>query len=331
MKVAAPLSRVEEIEPLALAGADEFYCGVLSSQWKDKFGPLNANRRMQGNLASIEDVERVVSEAHRLNRTVSLTFNAQQYSEEQMDEGVGLVERLTEAGLRAVIVADLAVIRALGRRDVGCAIHVSSIASCHNAEAARFYRDLGASRIILPRHVRIDEIARIAHAVPTVEIEAFVLNDGCVFEEGVCHTVHLPARLGGPICLDRYDAEYRRVDGRELGPSERKTLEENEESYRAWLWLTFGCGFSLADNGLPLGPCGLCAIPALADAGVRVLKVVGREASTLRKLRSVQMVRGGVDRALADRGAEAIADWARSLRGQPEYCESGYMCYYRSS
>jgi hypothetical protein len=28
-----------------------------------------------------------------------------------------------------------------------------SVASCHNSEAARFYRDLGANRIFLPRHL----------------------------------------------------------------------------------------------------------------------------------------------------------------------------------
>jgi collagenase-like PrtC family protease len=255
--------------------------------------------------------------------------NAQHYSQAQAEEILDLVGDLSARGLDAAIVADVALLQAFGRRGVGCEIHVSSIASCHNSEAARFYRDLGASRIILPRHVRIDEIEAIVSAVPTVEIEAFILNDGCVFEEGVCHTIHLPAHMGGPICLDRYEPAYRRIDGGELDAEEKRDLAENEESYRAWLWLTFGCGFTLTESGLPLGPCGLCAIPALERAGVRALKVVGREAATARKLRSVEVVRLALDQMLAGRDDEAIACWARSLRGKPEYCESGYMCYYR--
>jgi collagenase-like PrtC family protease len=326
MKVVAPLNRLEEVEALSLAGADEFYCGLLSSEWRERFGPLNANRRMRGNLGSIEEVESVVSEAHRRNRQVSLTVNAQHYSEEQAEEVLGLVERLAGVGLDAVIVSHISLIRALGRRGAGCAIHVSSVASCHNSEAARFYQDLGASRIILPRHVTTGEIAEIAEAVPGVEIEVFVLNDGCVFEEGLCHTVHLPARMGGPICLDRYEPEYIRADGQELEEEERRSLEENEKAYRSFLWLTFGCGFSVAENGVPLGPCGLCAVPALARAGVRALKVVGREAATLRKVRSVEMVRAARDRALA---GQDVGEWARALRGNAHYCESGYMCYYR--
>jgi collagenase-like PrtC family protease len=328
MKVVAPLNRLQEVEELSLAGADELYCGLLSPEWRERFGPLNANRRMQGNLGSIEEVERVVSEAHLRGRHVSLAVNAQHYSEEQAEEVLELVESLGAAGLDAIIVSDVALIRALGRKGAACSIHVSSVASCHNSEAARFYEDLGASRIILPRHVTIDEIAGIAAAVPAVEIEAFVLNDGCVFEEGLCHTVHLPARLGGPICLDRYEPEYQRADGRALGEDERASFAENEGAYREFLWLTFGCGFSLAEKAIPLGPCGLCAVPALANAGVRALKVVGREANTLRKVRSVEMVREARDRALAGR---AVSDWARALRGKPEYCQSGYMCYYRVS
>ncbi len=84
-------------------------------------------------------------------------------------------------------------------------------------------------------------------------------------------------------------------------------------SYRAWLWYRFGGGFSVTAEGYPFGPCVLCAMPAMARMGITALKVVGREAPTERKLRSVELV----------------AAIARGLRAREELCDEGYMCYYR--
>jgi hypothetical protein len=63
-------------------------------------------------------------------------------------------------------------------------------------------------------------------------------------------------------------------------------------------------------------------------AGVTAVKVVGREANTQRKLRSVQMVRAVIERS-ARVGEDDVKAFAQGLRRKPEYCRSGYMCYYR--
>jgi putative protease len=63
-------------------------------------------------------------------------------------------------------------------------------------------------------------------------------------------------------------------------------------------------------------------------AGVTAVKVVGREANTQRKLRSVQMVRAVIEGS-ALVGEDDVKAFAQGLRKKPEYCRSGYMCYYR--
>jgi collagenase-like PrtC family protease len=328
MHIVSPISRIQEVEPLAAAGADEFYCGILPRDWVDKFNTANANRRIFGNLDSYEDLGKAVSLAHSAGARMSLVLNAQHYTPEQLLNLVGIAKRFRDLGGDALIVSDMALIMALAEALPGFRLHLSSVASCRNGEAARLYHSLGIRRVILPRDVSIAEAAAMAAAAPEIEFEVFILNDGCVFEEGVCHTIHLPGKLGGPICLDNYSSTYYRCDGRLMNEAEARRVQENEADYKRWLWYRFSNGFTLTPEGLPWGPCGLCAIPALRAAGISAIKIAGREGATERKLASLGMVRQTLDRALTGASADAVADFARQLRKSPEHCATGHMCYY---
>ncbi len=183
----------------------------------------------------------------------------------------GLVEfgrmLVDEVGVSALIVAEWELLLALCEEGLAARVHVSSLASCRNPGAAAFYRSLGVSRVILPRHMTLGEIE--ATAIPGLEWEVFLLNDGCAFEEGICATTH----TFGPYCIDD------RIGGKSRGLDER---------YAFWKWTLDNCGCQTS-NGYTLGPCGLCALPRLARMGVASLKVVGREASLARKEASVRL------------------------------------------
>ncbi len=328
MNIVSPISRVSEVEPLAAAGATEFYCGILPREWVGSFKTANANRRIFGNLESYEDLACAVNLAHAASARMSLVLNAQHYTAEQVVALVDIAQRYRDLGGDALIVSDMGLIMALAEALPGYRLHLSSVASCRNSEAARLYASLGVQRVILPRDVTLAEAAAMAIAAPELEFEVFILNDGCVFEEGVCHTIHLPGKLGGPICLDNYEASYRRRDGRTISEEETRRLQDNEAAYKKWLWYRFSNGFTLTPDGLPWGPCGLCAIPALRAAGIKAIKIAGREGATERKLASLGMVRQTLDRALAGESADAVCAFARGLRGAPEHCATGHMCYY---
>lgn len=328
MRLVAPISAPEDIPVLAQAGADEFYCGLAPREWRVRFGRSTVNRRMSGNLQSFEDLARTVAMAHELDKRVSVAFNAQSYPADRWDDVLTMLDRVAASGADAVIVGDLGLLAALGERCLPLRLHLSSVASCRNAETAELAAELGAVRVILPRHLRLSEIRRICRAVPALEIEAFVLNDGCVFEEGSCHTLHLPGPLGGPICLERFAHEYHRSNGKPLRESELQRIHSNDEAWDRWLWHVFSCGFSVTAEGLPHGPCGLCAIPQLAAAGVGSVKIAGREGPIERRLKSVEMARAVLECNAGGGEREAVA-FARGLRGKPELCQSGFMCYYR--
>jgi collagenase-like PrtC family protease len=294
----------------------------------DSFRTANANRRIFGNLDSYDDLGRAVLLAHEAGARMSLVLNAQHYTPEQVLALIVIAERFRDLGGDALIVSDVALIMALAEALPGFRLHLSSVASCRNGEAARLYHSLGIRRVILPRDVNIAEATAMARAAPEIEFEVFILNDGCVFEEGVCHPIHLPGKLGGPICLDNYSSTYYRRDGRIMNEADARRVQDNEADYKRWLWYRFSNGFTLTPEGLPWGPCGLCAIPALRDAGIAAIKIAGREGASGRKLASLGMVRQTLDRALAGASAAAAAHFARQLRKSPEHCATGHMCYY---
>lgn len=329
MKIVAPISRVDEVAAVAAAGAREIYCGIVPTDWTDRFRSAGVNRRAFGNLTRYEELGEAIAIAADHGATISLVMNAQHYADEQVGALLELAERFAGMGGHALIVGDIGLLARLGRRGLGIRLHASSLLACRNAGAAALLGELGACRVVLPRDVTLGEITAIAAARPELEFEAFILNDGCVFEEGNCHTIHLPGRLGGPICLDRYAVEYDRVDGRRLAGAEIEALAANDALHDEWLWYRFGCGFSVTANGLPFGPCGLCAVPALAGAGIAAVKIAGREGPLDRKLKSVEMVRATLDRLEEAESDASVAAFAQGLRARQDLCATGYMCYYR--
>lgn len=328
MRITAPISQLAEIEPMIAAGADELYCGVVPSDWVQRFNTGAVNRRYFGNLPGHRALEEAIGLAHAGGAKLFMVMNAQHYGGDQSQALADLARGFAASGGDAAIVADISLIASLREQVPELAIHVSSVASCRNSEAIALYADLGVKRVILPRDVTLDEVAAMAAAHPDLELEAFVLNDGCVFEEGVCHTVHLPTKLGGPICVDSYAFDTLGADGRPLPERAQRRLAKNDEDYKRWLWYRFGCGFSTTDEGYPYGPCGLCAIPRLIRAGIHSVKIAGREGATARKLKSVEMVRRVVDRAATGASESEVCQSAVAIRGTEAHCRSGYMCYY---
>ncbi len=318
MKLLAPCSDPAEVEPLLRAGADELYCGLFDGDWLRRWGPASwPNRRGPGpaNLPSRDALEQVVSTAHEGGAAVQLTLNATLLSPEQEEAALAVAGDALALGVDGIVVAAPQLLVGLRRHHAGVTLVASSLCSARNVPAVRLLAELGADRVILPRQLTLAEIGTIRRGCPDTAIEAFVLNDACAFDEGCCSTAHQLPGWDGAYCLE----SFRPIedDGRP---------EPAVARHRAWLDALGTRGFT-ASGGLPLGPCGLCALPQLAGDGVDGVKVVGREAHPYRKVRSVQMVRHVLD-ALRDGGPERARRRARALREDPDGCRGGLHCYY---
>ena len=309
MKILAPLRSVSEVRPLQAAGADEFYCGLAPPGWKKKFGSAWPNRRHPESAGVLNEqaLQEIIAAAGSM--PVHVALNSPHYPPGAVEMLAEFGDRLLqEMGVSALIVADMDLLLALVEAGHAAQLHLSSLATSSNAASSRFFRDLGVSRIILPRHLTLAEIDQCV--IDEMEFEAFLINDGCVFEEGLCATTH----DAGTFCL---------ADGDELEDMPPGLLDR----YAFWKWTQNNCGCSTS-RGFPLGPCGLCAIPRLQAAGVRSLKVVGREASLERKSASVKLAAMARDRARKGGGAQSIKEATIALRGAASLCHETHACYY---
>lgn len=335
MRILAPTSDPAEVEPLAANGADEFYCGLVPREWSVRFGAgTQLNRRPPGpaNLKSFDALAALAGACNARGKPLYLTLNAPYYDEAQHGWILDfLAEVHRSATISAVIVSDPALLHEAIR--CGVRVFVSTLGAAMNAETVAFYRDLGASRVILSRHLRVTEIADIRRAVPDVELEVFALNDNCYFEEAFCSTAHaLPG--AGVYCTTAFIREVMRSDGTgetPLSKSEEDAWQNLAAVRQRFLDDLQSCILSAAGARAPLSACALCALPALRAIGIDSVKIVGREAGLYRKLRSVQIVRAVLERAACGQADRELKALAMRARGDLAACVAGRYCYFRET
>ena len=158
-----------------LYGADAVYLA----------GTTFGMRAFAGNFTP-EELREAVRFAHSHGVRVHCTINTMPRN----DEVVRLpehLELLNDAGVDALIVADLGAFTLAGKYASNCQRHISTQASICNYETARAWYDLGASRVILARELSLEEIRIIREKTPEdLEIEALVHGAMCVSYSGRC-------------------------------------------------------------------------------------------------------------------------------------------------
>jgi U32 family peptidase len=97
------------------------------------------------------------------------------------------VVRLTEAGVDAVLVQDLGLVRLLRAVSPDLDVHASTQMTLTSAECIRAVEELGIERVVLARELSIDEIRDISNHT-NVELEVFVHGALCVAYSGQCLT-----------------------------------------------------------------------------------------------------------------------------------------------
>ena len=328
LKILAPISQPDEVAMVLDAGATEIYGGVLPRAWTQRFSHAvwMSRRGPSANLDDFAALSQTVQTARDRGAGFHLALNASHWTLQQIDMVADLAEQsVKRLGVEAVIAADICLMTELGKR--GVPFVASTVAVAHNADAFAMFADLGAVRGVLPRHMKLAEIERIATALPNLELEAFVLFDNCAYEEGLCRTQHDVGDTGA-FCQTPWQYGPHRVDGAAMATAERADWDKALDGFREWLRWADACGHPLTDDKMPNGACGLCAIHDLRDAGVGVVKLAGREAGSYRKLRGVQLVARVVERLAAGASAADAATFATEIRDTPDLCASGAMCYY---
>ena len=175
LELLSPAGDMEQLNMSVLYGADAVYLAGTS------FGM----RSFAGNF-SPEELPGAVAFAHDHGVKVHVTVNTMPRN----DEIVHLpeyLEQLDDAGVDALILADLGAFTLAGKYAPHCQRHVSTQQSIANYACAQSWFDLGASRVVLARELSLEEIRVIRQKVdPKLEIETFGHGAMCVSYSGRC-------------------------------------------------------------------------------------------------------------------------------------------------
>ena len=171
----APAGDWEKLQMAVLYGADAVYLAGMS------FGM----RSFAGNFSD-EELPRAVDFAHRHGVKVHATVNTMPRSGE-VDRLPEHLEKLNDAGVDALILADLGAFTLAGKYAPRCQRHISTQQSIANYACAQAWFDLGAQRVVLARELGMDEIREIRRRVdPALELETFCHGAMCVSYSGRC-------------------------------------------------------------------------------------------------------------------------------------------------
>ncbi len=271
-----PAGNMEKLEYAIKYGANAVYLGVVDFS-------LRAMRK--GELITPDNLKQAIELAHSLGAKAYLTLNIFAFNNDiKLLESC--IDKFKEAAPDAVILSDFGIFNLVRRYMPQTPVHVSTQTNTLNYESVKFWRDLGASRVILARELPIKDIAEIRRQVPDIELECFVHGAQCVSFSGRCllsdYFSKGERKANHGNCSQPCRWSYKLVES--TRPNEYYEINQDERGSHI------------------LSPKDLCLVeylPQLIEAGVDSLKIEGRTKSLYYVSATAKAYRGAIDEILS--------------------------------
>ncbi|MBR6099129.1 U32 family peptidase [bacterium] len=276
-----PAGNLEKLEYAIRYGADAVYLGVVDFS-------LRAMRK--GSLITMDNLGQAISKAHELGAKAYLTLNIFAFNNDikLLEENI---ERFAESKPDSIILSDFGVFNIVRKYMPNTDIHVSTQTNTLNYESVKFWKDLGASRVILARELPIKDIAEIRRQVPDIELESFVHGSQCVSFSGRCllsdYFTDGERKANHGNCSQPCRWSYKLVE--ETRPGQYYEINQDDRGTHI------------------LSPKDLCLveyIPQLIEAGVDSLKVEGRTKSLYYVSAVAKAYRAAIDEYMSNNNAD---------------------------
>ena len=338
-KILSPVTSFEGAVEVITAGADEVYCAVRIP------GAVHLlNRSEFCCVPTYDELGRISGYAHSKGVEVIVTLELPFISEFMASQMREHISSCVREGIDALIVGDIGLIMTIHDTRLDIPIYASTLLGAMNYRAVSFIRELGVKRMILERHVGVQDIREVVRHHQDLDVEVFVHGQGC---SNINVNCYLESGLAPPSALQkvttgikgmatpcRWPFDVYELGDYESGDGERKIA-------RAPVLDAFSF-------------CSLCRLPELIETGVSGLKIVGRCMPLLYQVKATEMYRtlvnllkrssrSGFNRAQwrrYDRIVESIKEapsqpqiqqpdgsWSSSLRHVDVVCREG-RCYY---
>ncbi len=267
----APAGDLDCVRAAVENGADAIYFGL----------DAGFNARARATNISLDALDELMAFLHGRQVKGYVTLNTLVFPSEL--PGVeAIVRRVARAGVDAVLVQDLGLVRMIRAVCPDLPIHASTQMTLTSAETIALVESLCVERVVLARELSLDEIAQIGRQT-TMPLEVFVHGALCVAYSGQCMTSE---SLGGRSanrgqCAQACRLPYELVcDGQDVDLGDQRYLLSPQD-LAAYAW-----------------------IPELIAAGVCAFKIEGRLKTPEYVANMTRHYRQAIDTALAGRPVE---------------------------
>lgn len=259
----APVGNFAMLHSAVAAGADAIYFGLQEFNMRDSAKNFK--------IRDLPKIRKICNSSSRKPK-MYLTLNTIIYDEE-LKKIKKIISKLKNK-VDGVICWDMSVVSLC--KKFGIPLHISTQASVANVESAKYYKKLGAKRIVLARELNLKQIKKISKEV---DVECFIHGAMCVSISGRCFTsqfVHgLSANRGQ--CAHPCRREWKITDdvNNELKLSNNRVMSAKD----------------------------LCTLPfidKLKRAGIKSFKIEGRNRSPEYVYAVVSVYRRALDKKLND-------------------------------
>ncbi len=168
-----PAGDLNRLKFACIYGADAVY-----------IGGYDYSLRANANNFSLEEIKEGVEFAHSLNKKVYVTVNMI-FHNSDLENLDNYLKELDNLNVDSFIVSDFAVIEAIKRLKLKTSFFISTQKSITNLEAVKFYKNLGAYRVVLARECSREDIKNIKENIDT-EVEVFIHGAMCTSYSGRC-------------------------------------------------------------------------------------------------------------------------------------------------
>ena len=253
IELLSPAGDMERLKMAVLYGADAVYLAGTD------FGM----RSFAGNFTP-QELPEAVNFAHSRGVKVHVTVNTMPRNNEICNLPAYL-EQVQDAGVDALIVADMGAFTLAGKYAPKCQRHISTQQSIANYECAKAWYDLGAQRVVLARELNLQEIIEIRQKTPKeLEIETFGHGAMCVSYSGRCLLSNYMTGRDSNRGACAQPCRYQYTLMEEKRPGEYFPVFEDEKGT-----------YILNSRDM----CTIDHLQELTDAGIDCIKIEGRAKS----------------------------------------------------
>lgn len=286
MELLAPAGDLEKLKIAIDYGADAVYFG----------GEAFGLRAGAGNFTK-EEIREGAKYAHERGKRIYMTVNIFAHNED-IRLLPDFLRGIADLEIDAFLVSDPGVIAVFREILPDAVLHLSTQANTTNYMTAKFWYDMGISRIVTAREMSFEELREFRREIPEdMEIEAFVHGAMCISYSGRCLMSNFmtvrDANRGA--CAHPCRWNYSLME--EKRPGEYFPVEEDQRGTYVF-------------NSKDL--CMIGHIPEMVEAGIASAKIEGRMKTIFYAATVVRVYREAIDRYYAD---------PASYRFRPEWLE----------